>query len=147
MNRAMLLQFVKFAMVGGIGFSIEGCVLFVLVRQGADPLISRLISFPAAVIATWSINRCWTFGIIERSSKHGAEFTKYAGIQCVGALVNYAVYAVALKFTGVTPLGALAALFMGAAIGLVVNFTGAKVSVFAGHDSAIARKRNARTKQ
>ena len=60
--RQELGQFITFCIVGGIGFLVDAGILGLLVHGfGADPLLSRLLSFPCAMTVTWYLNRRVTF--------------------------------------------------------------------------------------
>ncbi len=55
-------RFGAFAVVGAVGFLVDAGVLTALVNGlGANPYAARAVSFPAAVTATWWLNRRWTF--------------------------------------------------------------------------------------
>ena len=105
--------FVRYCFVGGLGFLVDGGVLYGLVSFTLDPFISRGISFPIAVTVTWYLNRNWTFmdSSKERSTR---QYTFYFVIQVIAALVNLVVYGVALSHMTVTPETALIALAFGA---------------------------------
>lgn len=132
-------QVVKFAVVGVVGFCVDAGVLYVLVRLGWNAYAARLFSFPLAVTATWYLNAHWTFDESSRSRSRGAQYARYVGVQTVGALTNYACYAVVLRYLPASAEGAVVALAIGSAAGLVVNFVGARLLVFrSGHDGTDA---------
>lgn len=121
--------FVRYCFVGGLGFLVDGGVLYGLVSFALDPFISRGISFPIAVTVTWYFNRNWTFADSskERSTR---QYAFYFAIQIIAALVNLAVYGVVLSHMTVTPGTALIALAFGSFFGLIVNYIGSRVFVF-----------------
>ena len=86
-------QFVKFAVVGGLGFLADAGSLQLLISQGGvDPYGGRVLSFLAAVTLTWSLNRLYTF---RTGGPHGAarQWLRYLGVSLLGVAVNYLVYA------------------------------------------------------
>lgn len=136
MNRALIDQVARFVVVGTVGFTIDGGLLYLLVRLGVDPYLARALSFPPAVTATWYLNRVWTFAA--RNGAARRQYARYLGVQVVGALSNYAVYAVILSLGYRTAEGTLAAFAAGSVAGLVINFAGARALVFVSGGSAAA---------
>lgn len=122
-------QFLRFGAVGATGFSVDAAILFVLITAGIDPYLARVLSFAAAVTVTWALNRAWTFKSVPG---HGGRnrYVRYLAVQIAAALVNYACYAGVLGFIPATPVNAVLALAAGSAVGLIVNFSGAKWLVF-----------------
>lgn len=129
MSRLLLGQLARFLVVGSIGFAIDGGVLNLLVWNGFDPYVARGISFPPAVTATWYLNRVWAFGV--REGRARAQYLRYIAVQIVGAIGNYAIYAVILLVIPHTVEGVLTAFAAGSAGGLLINFVGARTFVFA----------------
>jgi putative flippase GtrA len=85
----------KFGVVGGTGFAIEAVLMTVLTHFGWTPWQARIPSFLTAVLATWVLNRTYTFagrGLERRS----VEALFYIGIQLCGAGVNLAIFALCL---------------------------------------------------
>ncbi len=130
MQNALLRQFIKFCMVGGIGFAVDGGLLFTLVHTGVSPYYARFISFPCAVLATWWLNSRWTF--TAEGTGGGKQFGAYIAVQVLGALTNLAVYLAMLHFTGTEAAQAFIAFAFGSAAGLIVNFLGSRFLVFGG---------------
>lgn len=121
-------QALRYLVVGGIGFVVDAGILWLLVRAGANPWLARLVSFPAAVLVTWWLNRAWTFQ--SRAASRGREVSTYFLVQIFGALTNFAVYSAVLTVIPPTAGNAVLALAAGSAVGLIVNFAGAKLLVF-----------------
>src|SRR5262249_9205064 len=53
--------FMRFCCAGGLGFVIDFTVLKSVVHLGVNPIAARCVSFSVAVVATWLVNRIWTF--------------------------------------------------------------------------------------
>jgi putative flippase GtrA len=128
-------EFLRFLAAGAIGFAVDSGLLLMLVQGlGWPPLLARAPSFAAALVATWLINRLWTFRAGSRAAspgKLGAEFLSYGAVQVTGGAANYAVYALIVAFTGQAPMQLVGALAAGAAVGLAINYLGARHFVFA----------------
>lgn len=125
----LLSQMMRFGVVGTIGFCVDGGVLVSLIQLGVDPYLARLMSFPVAVLATWWLNRVWTFAGRPGRPIAG-QVTGYFAVQIIGALVNYLVYAAVLSTLDATSLNALLALAIGSIAGMTLNFLGARHIVF-----------------
>lgn len=123
-------DFLRFLLVGTVGFAIDGGLVWLLVSDGLNPLVSRCFSFPSAVIVTWWLNRTWTFPSSPNTSTAG-QISAYFAVQLIGAMTNVAVYAVFLLFIEPNELNALIALAFGSIAGLFVNFEGSRRFAFA----------------
>jgi putative flippase GtrA len=123
--------FIRFCVVGGIGFVVDAGVLYGLVGLGhLEPVPARFGSFVIAMSTTWALNRLWTF----RSAQGHAHPAKQAGlyflVQITGGAVNIATYSAALAvFPGLVNW-LFIPLAMGTALGLVINFLGSKHIAF-----------------
>ncbi len=129
MNERVAQQFLKFFVIGGIGFLVDASLLLFLIASGLSPFTSRIFSFSCAFTVTWIFNSAWTFASPQKT-RVGGQYLRYMLVQCCGALANYAIYAVTLIILGVSPLLTIFALGIGAIAGLAVNFTGSKYFVF-----------------
>ena len=115
-------QFLRFCIVGGVGFGIDAGILSFLNSVGFDFYSARGASFIIAVTFTWIGNRQFTFRAGKRTTKRHVEWTKYLLAMMVGGGVNYGVYALLvwnLALLREIPWLAVAA---GSGSGMVVNF-------------------------
>lgn len=103
-------KLVKFGVVGVFGFLVDAAVLFLAMRWlAADPFSGRVASIAAAMLATWMLNRRFTFGV-----KRGAtleEGAGYAAIKLAGQILNFSIYSSLILLSPVlnSPFPALAA--------------------------------------
>ena len=112
----------SFAAVGLIGFVVDAGLLAVgttLLSMG--PRVSRVISFPAAVLVTWILNRSFTFADRVSPRKTG-EFLRYGMTSVVSAGLNLGVYFLALALLPDYAVAPYIALVFSAASGLISNF-------------------------
>lgn len=127
-------EFLRFLVAGAAGFAVDsGLLLALSLGAGWAPLTARLVSFALALVATWLINRLWTFRTAaqDKSARRiGAEFLGYSAVQVTGGAANFAVYASIVALTGVSPVQLLVALAAGSATGLLINYLGARKFVF-----------------
>lgn len=125
-------QLVRFACVGCIGFVVDGGLLWLLTSQDVNPYQARALSFLVAVVATWLLNRAWTFRSTQLSTQRG-QFRRYFSVQLLGSLMNYAVYALWIAVFGTAQMTVLAGFAIGSAIGSILNFIGARYFAFRAH--------------
>ena len=110
------MQVLRFGVVGGLAFVVDGGVLWLLIRAGATPYAARVLSIAVAIVVTWALNRTLTFRTAAPPSWR--EFAAYAVQSLAGALVNYAIYSVVLWAGG--PVWV--ALVLGVGIASAFNF-------------------------
>ncbi|MAK62589.1 MAG: hypothetical protein CMK09_16585 [Ponticaulis sp.] len=122
-------QVIRFSVVGGVGFVVDGGLLYCLTSAGFDPVLARSFSFPLALISTFTLNRIWTFKSEIRTNII-KQFFKYLASQLVGATANFICFAVVLSFMVDTPTNSLIAFALASGIGMFFNFAGSKFFVF-----------------
>lgn len=126
----VLKQFIKFGIVGTLGFIIDaGILTFCMKILSMGPYSGRVVSFCIGVTATWFCNRHFTFKDSPKNAPH-KELPKFA-IVCLGGFVfNYGTYATLIATTplvGTYPILGVAA---GSLAGMFFNFFAAKKLVF-----------------
>ncbi len=120
-------------MVGGIGFVIDAGILSLLVHGfGVDPLLSRLVSFPSAMTATWYLNRRVTFSHAV-SNNPGQEWFRYALVSVAGNLINFIVYVACLRGSHILYTYPEAALAIASIVALAFNYLGSSRYAFRRH--------------
>ncbi|MBB3287297.1 MULTISPECIES: GtrA family protein [unclassified Rhizobium] len=81
----------RFLIAGSVGFIVDAGVLHLLLWfTPFGPFVGRAISIPSALLATWFINRNFTFGRSDRSL--AAEGFRYGSVGLTSALLNYALF-------------------------------------------------------
>ena len=94
-----------FIIAGIAGFVVEYTLIYVgdtLLQLG--PRQPRIVSFPLAVVVTWSINRFVGFQVTTPATF--GEFAEYSAGMIGGGLINISVYLV-LTYMAIHPLLAL----------------------------------------
>jgi putative flippase GtrA len=127
-----VLRLLKFALVGIAGFLVDAGLL-TLINPLIGPYFGRLVSFAAAVLTTWLLNRQLTFADRRGTGPLWREFVAYFAAMAVGGAVNLAVYTLLVTFVAsvaqIPALGVAA----GSLAGLIVNFALAHRFVFKAH--------------
>ena len=132
MASGILGQILRFGMVGGVGFVVDGGLLLWLTGLEVHPYLARAISFPIAVVVTWWLNRQWTFRAA-RQRRGSGQFRRYLSVQVLGSLTNYLIYAMIVALFGTEQIIVLAGLVVGSAAGSILNFIGARYYAFRAH--------------
>lgn len=139
MNKKLINQIVKFAIVGVVNTVVDLYVLNVLIgatnsgRSGWLYALFQGIAFIAALINSYYMNKYWTFSG-QGTSNRAIEVSEFTIISIIGFLLN--VGSASLVATFVPPIIVSAALWpsaaalVGTAVGLVWNFLGYKFVVF-----------------
>jgi putative flippase GtrA len=124
-------QFLKFSMVGGVGFAVDAGTFFILTHYlGGGLVSSRFVSsLIFGMTTTFVLNSYLTF----RGHGSGSVFNRYlrfAAANIIGNLLNVGTHAVLVEnlalFHRLPLLGVVAGTF----VGLIFNFTGSKYFVF-----------------
>ena len=129
LRKDVFTQIARFAAVGGVGFMVDGGLLWFLLSADLSPYLARALSFPAAVLTTWVLNRNWTFAVPEGASRR-AELRRYFTVQVVGNLTNYGIYSGILALFGTASVTVFVAFAIGSFVGSCLNFIGARVYAF-----------------
>ena len=125
---AMTRQFLRFAVVGTIGFIVDAGVLLYLLSLEFGLYTARAVSFFFAVTCTWLLNRVFTFR--DRNADLIGQWTRFASVNLVGGLINYGTYAALvwqLVLVQVWPVLGVAA---GSISGMFFNFALSRWYVF-----------------
>lgn len=99
------MAFLRFLVVGAIGFVVDAGLVFVLTAAGLSAFVARVPALAAAILATWLLNRTVTFRVAAPRSRE--ELTRYTVVALSSAALNYALYA-GLVALGMWPVAAVA---------------------------------------
>ncbi len=81
-------RFVKFVIVGTIGFIVDfGTLTFLVEVVGFPPLLANTISFSLAVLSNFTWNRYWTYPE-SRSKRKRIQLVQFAVVSVLGLLIN-----------------------------------------------------------
>ncbi|MGI9315841.1 MAG: GtrA family protein [bacterium] len=131
-------RLIAFACVGAYGFLLDASILSVLIfKFGWNPYISRIISFGLALPFSWLLNRIWTFRG-QASDNRTREYSIYAIIQSMGALLNLAIYSICIYSSAFMIAYPIVALAIGSGIALLFNFLMLKRYAFTGKTNSEA---------
>lgn len=115
-------QLAVFAVAGTIGFIVDGGIVQLLVSvAGWNPYLARLLSFLAAVVVTWVINRAITFSGVRRHGILG-EWLRYLLAMSGGFVVNFATYSLLVFHYGLVQRWPVLGVAAGSLAGMACNF-------------------------
>lgn len=133
LGRRINAQFLQFGFVGAFGFVVDYAVLLLLTGVVQfNAILGRILSFAVAVLATWIVNRTWTFREHARDDRRAEEASSYLAVQCTAFVLNMGVYtALIAAFPGFDHgLALFPPTFAGALAGLGINYLGSRHLVF-----------------
>ena len=85
----MLLQMVKYGLVGLSATAIHASMLFFLVETlGVGPVLASIPAFLTALVISFLINHHWTFVV---KGGYGRYFSRYAAVSVAGLILNIAI--------------------------------------------------------
>lgn len=123
-------RFLRFSVVGGVGFVVDAGVLQALISlAGWGPVEARAVAIPVAVFATWLLNRTVTF---PESSGGPAlrSLLRYAAVSAAGAGVNFLVFTLLVLASREMAAMPMVPLAIASIVALVVNYLGSKHFAF-----------------
>jgi putative flippase GtrA len=123
-------RFLRFSVVGGVGFVADAGVLQALISlAGWGPVEARAVAIPVAVFATWLLNRTVTF---PESSGGPAlrSLLRYAAVSAAGAGVNFLVFTLLVLASREMAAMPMVPLAIASIAALVVNYLGSKHFAF-----------------
>lgn len=81
-------RFFKFLVVGTIGFIVDfGTLTFLVEVMGFVPVIANTISFSAAVVSNFTLNRYWTYPD-SRSKRRRIQLLQFGAVSILGLAIN-----------------------------------------------------------
>jgi len=119
-HRALAAEFLRFGVVGTVGFVVDTLVLYAAIGLGAGLYGGRIASYVAAATTTWALNRAWTFRDGAAGSAAGRQWALFLLVNLVGFAVNYGTY---VLLVGHVPLVAEYPV-LGVAAGSLAGMTG-----------------------
>ena len=131
LNIILNWQFTRFAMVGAVGFFVDGLTLLWLIEINWALFPARLASFACAVSVTWYLNRMWTFNqsrIV--TSTVVQQYGYYLTVQVIGAGINIGTFFLVIYWIPMTGSQPLIPLAVGSLLAMGFNYVLAKKVVY-----------------
>ncbi|MDX2144273.1 MAG: GtrA family protein [Rhodospirillaceae bacterium] len=123
-------QLFRFAIVGAFGFVVDAAVLSIALSWSNLGLYwGRVVSFAVAATFTWWANRRFVFGEAGATNPL-KQWLRFLAANSLGALVNYATYAVAVSSSTAVATWPVVGVALGSIAGLAFNFISSRAWVF-----------------
>ncbi len=126
-----LMQFLRFGVVGTVGFVVDTAVLYGGLALGLGLYSGRAVSYVAAATTTWALNRAWTF----RGQGDGPvarQWLLFLLVNLIGFACNYGTYAALVAGVPTVAANPVIGVAAGALAGMVGNFILSRRFVFGG---------------
>lgn len=126
-----LAQFLRFGVVGTVGFVVDTAVLYAGLAAGLGLYGGRALSYLVAASTTWALNRAWTF----RGQGEGPAMRQWAlfvVLNLVGFAFNYGTYAALVSSVALVAQHPVIGVAAGSLAGMVGNFLLSRRFVFGG---------------
>lgn len=115
----LLRQLGFFCVIGGIGFVIDASILYTT-RPAYGPYLAQVLAFPPAVLATWALNRRFTFSYRLRISIR--EIVGYLCGNVAGWVAVNGIYFALISLSTMGREHPIGVLGCGALCGALLNF-------------------------
>jgi putative flippase GtrA len=123
-----LMQFLRFAVVGTIGFVVDTACVYAL-RDVFGLYGAGVVGWAVALTSNWLINRLWTFRGQGGGPAHH-QFLRYAAVNVVGFVLNRGAYALMVTYVPMAAQEPILATAAGAVAGLFANYFLSRAVVF-----------------
>lgn len=129
----MIAQFLRFGIVGAIGYVVDAGVLRLAITfLGLGLYQGRVLSFLCAALTTYALNRAWTFRQAAGAGR-GRQILLWLTLMAGGFVINYGAYVLCLELDPMVRRYPELAVAAGAIAGMGVNFVSARWIVFRAH--------------
>jgi putative flippase GtrA len=125
----LLLEFLRFGVVGTIGFIVDTAVLYAGLALGLGLYGGRAVSYLAAATTTWALNRVWTFRGRGNGRVH-QQWALFLLVNLIGFAMNYGTYAALIAFVPMVAAHPVLGVAAGAIAGMFGNFLLSRQLVF-----------------
>lgn len=125
----MVGQFLRFGVVGTLGFLVDAGVLTLMLALGAGPHGGRIVSYLAAASATYALNRAWTFRESARVPV-ARQWGRFVLLNLVGFAANFGTYAALLATVPLVAAHPVLGVAAGSLAGMFLNFALSRRYVF-----------------
>ncbi|WP_137124330.1 GtrA family protein [Roseomonas sp. HF4] len=126
---AIAQEFLRFGVVGTVGFVTDTAVLYGALALGAGLYLGRAISYVSAATVTWALNRAWTFRGRGAGPVH-RQWALFVVVNLVGFALNYGTYALLVTFVPLVAAHPVLGVAAGSVTGMFTNFALSRRLVF-----------------
>ncbi len=136
---ALVGEFLRFGVVGTLGFLVDTAVLYAGLALGLGPWLGRALSYLVAATTTYTLNRVWTFRGRGDGRRPARQWLLFLLVNLGGFAVNYGVYGMLIALSPLVAAYPVLGVAAGSIAGLSVNFTLSRRLVFRAAGASAAR--------
>lgn len=126
---ALVVQFLKFGVVGVIGFLGDTAVVYSL-RGFIGLYAAGMVSYVIVATGNWALHRVWTFRGHSSAGRVHHQWMRFMVANLVGFVLNRGAYTILIATSALCREQPVLAVAGGAVAGMFVNFTLSKKAVF-----------------
>jgi putative flippase GtrA len=127
-QRLVIIQFIRFGTVGGIGFLVDTATVYGL-RHTLGLYGAGLVAYVVAASGNWGLNRIWTFRGVGSGPAH-RQWAMFMLTNLGGFILNRGTYALLVTFAAAAAEQPVIATASGAVAGMFLNFALSRRLVF-----------------
>jgi putative flippase GtrA len=125
---AMARQFLRFGVVGTLGFVVDTATVYAL-RGSLGLYGAGVAAYVVAASFNWLINRLWTFRGQGSGPAH-RQWLKFMLANLVGFILNRGTYALMVTYVAAAAAQPVIAVAAGSVVGMFINFDLSRRLVF-----------------
>jgi len=120
-GRERILEFLKFAVVGGSGVGVNMGLLYMLTRMfQLDVSIASPIAIEVSILTNFALNNAWTFRRRKSPVPFSSRIVRYHLVTGLAGLVNYLTLLLLVKLAGMNDM---LANLIGIGLGTIINYS------------------------
>ncbi len=127
-RRLVLAQFVRFAVIGTLGFGWDTAIVYALARP-LGTTAAGLVSYVVAASINWLLNRLWTYRHVAHGAMH-RQLGLFLLANSVGLLLNRGAYLALIATVPLCRVYLVLPVAAGSLCGMFANFTLSRRFVF-----------------
>jgi putative flippase GtrA len=117
----LLGEFLRFGVVGTVGFVVDAAVLMAAIALGLGPWLGRVLSYLLGATTTFGLNRAWTWRSTPRDAV-GRRWAIFLAVNLVGFACNYGTYAALITGVPLVAANPVLGVAAGSLAGMLGNF-------------------------
>jgi putative flippase GtrA len=117
----LLGEFLRFGVVGVVGFVVDAVVLTAAITFGLGPWLGRALSYLLGATTTFGLNRAWTWRGTPRDAV-GRRWAMFLAVNLVGFACNYGAYAALITSVPLVAANPVLGVAAGSLAGMLGNF-------------------------
>jgi putative flippase GtrA len=127
-QRAVLVQFIRFAIIGTLGFVWDTIIVYTLAPR-IGVYTAGIVSYFIVASINWLLNRIWTYAHVSHGVRH-RQLMMFLLANSVGLVLNRGTYSLLVHFVPLCRIYLVLPVAAGGICGMFVNFSLSRRLVF-----------------